>query len=70
MFIYRIQEYATIVVSSIEFSMIRNDLLKNGTHLKDIIEKQISFKDDIHQWRKIVFIMSWFNSFEIIINHM
>jgi len=70
MFIYRIQEYATIVVSSIEFSMIRNVLLKNGTHLKDIIEKQISFKDDIHQWRKIVFIMSWLNSFEIIINHM
>jgi hypothetical protein len=70
MFIYRIQEYATIVVSSIEFSMIRNVLLKNGTHLKDIIEKQTSFKDDIHQWCKIVFIMSWLNSFEIIIYHM
>jgi hypothetical protein len=46
MFIYRIQEYATIVVSSIEFSMIRNVL-------KDVIEKQTSFKDDIHQWSSL-----------------
>jgi len=53
MFIYRIQEYATIVVSSIEFSMIRNVLLKNGTHLNDVIEKQTSFKDDIHQWSSL-----------------